>query len=152
MPALQKFLQSELQRRDWSIETFARRVPMSVSRGYQIVNEGQDNVRQSTFDRIAAVFNLTPADLAARTGSPLSDPRQVYVVSADTCSCPDSERHPEDRCKHSIACALVLALIDTQPEPARTGLVATRVSDDEIVWDRPRRISDAEAARIMAKL
>lgn len=58
-----------------------------------------------------------------------SDPRQVYVTSADTCQCRDSERHPERICKHSIAVNIVLALIETQadpkPQPSRFATMST---------------------------
>jgi len=83
-----------------------------------------------------------------------SDPRQIYVTSADTCTCPDSERHPDQRCKHSTACALVLALIDSQPEPRPSKLVPTREDADTIGWDRPvyAPISDTDASRLMGRL
>lgn len=90
------------------------------------------------------------------------NPGQLYVASPQMCQCPDSERNPERLCKHSIAVSIVLALTETQPEPARTGLVATREDDDVISWyrplpadcpaDHPARISDAEAERIMGRL
>jgi DNA-binding Xre family transcriptional regulator len=73
MAALQKFLEAELHRRDLSVEEFARRVPFSTSRGYQIVRDGQDNVRLNTFVRIAAALDISVADLVARMGTGLSE-------------------------------------------------------------------------------
>ena len=63
MPALANFLRDELHRRDWSPEEFARRcVPsISTSLAYQIIRDNKDNVRQSTFNAIAAAFGMTPS-------------------------------------------------------------------------------------------
>ena len=63
MPALASFLRNELHRRDWSPEEFARRCvpPISTSLAYQIIRDNKDNVRQSTFDAIAAAFGMTPS-------------------------------------------------------------------------------------------
>jgi hypothetical protein len=63
VPALASFLRNELHRRDWSPEEFARRCvpPISTSLAYQIIRDNKDNVRQSTFDAIAAAFGMTPS-------------------------------------------------------------------------------------------
>jgi hypothetical protein len=67
------------------------------------------------------------------------NPGQLYVATPQMCQCPDAAQHPERLCKHSIAVSIVLALTETQPQATPTGLVATRVSEDEIVWERPQR-------------
>jgi transcriptional regulator with XRE-family HTH domain len=63
------FLRSELQRRDWSPEEFARRCdpPISTTLAYQILN-GKDNVKRSTFGAIASALGLTPVELMAAIG------------------------------------------------------------------------------------
>lgn len=86
----------------------------------------------------------------------LTTPGQSYVCSPEFCQCEASRQRPNEPCKHQIACAVVSTLIESQPEPARSGLVATREDDDVVAWDRPKRtpspLSDAEAERILGRL
>jgi hypothetical protein len=50
------------------MEQFARRADLSLSNAYLIVRDGKDNVRQTTFDNIAAALGLTSAELSIRIG------------------------------------------------------------------------------------
>jgi hypothetical protein len=52
-----------------------------------------------------------------------SDPTQHYVTTPSTCTCPDSERHPERLCKHSISASLVQVLL-TPDVPVNTTYAA----------------------------
>ncbi len=67
MSALQQFIAGELDRRRWTVPDFARRAEISTSLAYQIL-DGKDNVRRTTFDKIAAAFGMTPAQLASAIG------------------------------------------------------------------------------------
>ena len=68
MSALQQFLEGELERREWTIKEFATRSHLSLSNAYLIVRDGKDNVRQDTFEDIAAALSMTPADLMVAIG------------------------------------------------------------------------------------
>jgi hypothetical protein len=72
-----------------------------------------------------------------------------HFATASECLCPDSQHG--HWCYHSRAVAL---LREQTAERAGAHLVATRISDDEVVWDRPtrQRISDADAATLMGRL
>ena len=78
-----------------------------------------------------------------------TNPAQCYVTSPDTCQCPDSDRHPSQLCKHSIAVSIVLALIETQPEAVpspspspRPVLEMVRHEDGEVSWQKRSRTAD----------
>jgi transcriptional regulator with XRE-family HTH domain len=68
VPALQRYLLTEIGRRGWSMEQFADHAQISLSNAYLIVRDGKDNVRQNTFDNIAAALGMTPAGLASMIG------------------------------------------------------------------------------------
>lgn len=55
---------------------------MSLSSGYLIVRDGKDNVRQDTFEGIAAAFSMTPAELMVAIGKGPSgtDPHEIVHI------------------------------------------------------------------------
>ena len=81
VPALQRYLSAEIEQRGWSVEQFAARAQLSLSNAYLIVRDGKDNVRQNTFDNIAAAFGMTPAELASAIGkgAPEEHPQRITV-------------------------------------------------------------------------
>jgi len=81
VPALQRYLSAEIEQRGWSVEQFAARAQLSLSNAYLIVRDGKDNVRQNTFDNIAAAFGMTPAELASviGKGAPEEHPQRITV-------------------------------------------------------------------------
>jgi DNA-binding Xre family transcriptional regulator len=79
MPALQHYLRGEIDRRAWSINDFARRAHISQSNAYLIVRDGKDDVRQSTFDGIAAALGMAPSELLRAVESPADDPVEQAI-------------------------------------------------------------------------
>lgn len=68
-------------------------------------------------------------------GIPSSQAGKFWLVTPASCQCPDFVRRGLP-CKHVQALRLHLSL--QQPVPA-VRLVPTRVSEDEVVWDRAGR-------------
>ncbi len=83
VPALQRYLKAEIERRGWSMEQFADRAQLSLSNAYLIVRDGKDNVRQNTFDSIAAALGMTPAELASAIGkgAPEEHPQRITILA-----------------------------------------------------------------------
>jgi hypothetical protein len=104
VPALSNFIQDEIGRRDWSIPEWAPRANLSVSNAYLIVRDHKDNVRQDTFEHIAASFSMTPAELmvAIGKGAVADSPRRV-IVHATLRDVPDEQLDTVDRMLRSIA-------------------------------------------------
>lgn len=84
MPALQQYLNAEIDRRGWSVREFARRAKISLSNAYLIVRDGEDNVRRDTFENIASALFMSPAELAVAIGkgAATDDPKRVLIHAA----------------------------------------------------------------------
>ena len=130
MPALANFLRDELHRRDWSPEEFARRCvpPVSTSLAYQIIRDNKDNVRQSTFNSIAAAFGMTPTAFHA----------VIYSGQKISGQSPDEL----DMLHHYRR---------VPPEERRTALRLVRALGDELAQRRPSARHDARSSRLKAK-
>jgi transcriptional regulator with XRE-family HTH domain len=79
MPALAAFLGSEIERREWPMDEFAKRADISLSLAYQIVRDGKDNVRRDTLASIALSFGMTASELLRIAETPSEDPVEQAV-------------------------------------------------------------------------
>lgn len=66
--ALRAFLRRQLDLRDESVPQFANRTGLNASGLYQILRGQRQYVADSTLDKIAKAFNMTPAEMASAMG------------------------------------------------------------------------------------
>lgn len=115
MPALSNFLKDELARRGWEIPDFieaAKRIGpgLSQSNGYLIIRDGKDNVRQDTFDLIAATLSMSPAELATAIGKgPATDDPKRAPIHAAVREVPEESLSTLDKIIRSLAVKSVKA-------------------------------------------
>lgn len=79
MPALAAFLASEIERREWPMDEFAKRADISLSLAYQIIRDGKDNVRRETLTSIALSLGMTASELLRIAETPTDDPVEQAV-------------------------------------------------------------------------